>query len=180
VGTDNADAARQAVEHLLQLGHVRIGYIGGSSHLVENPERRAGYEAALRARGIAVDPSLEIEGNGWPKGGWHGMTELMNQPAPPTAVFCYNDLTAIGAIEAASAAGLRVPEQLSVVGFDDIHLAPYVFPPLTTVAQQTDQIANLAVEMALCLADGDDPPRGSALPGKLVVRRSTAPPGRKT
>jgi DNA-binding LacI/PurR family transcriptional regulator len=177
VGTDNVDAARQAIVHLLDLGHQRIAYIGSSRHREESLERQRGYEQALVARGISPDPSLVIEGDGWPEGGWLGMERLLKLPRPPGAVFCFNDMTAAGAIKAAHAAGWRVPHNLSIVGFDDINLALYLVPPLTTVAQQKDQIAQLAVEMALSLRDGNEPPANTILPGKLVVRGSTAPPG---
>ena len=95
---------------------------------------------------------------------------------PPSAVFCFNDLTAIGVLGAVQAAGLRVPDHLSVVGYDDIDIAPYLAPPLTTVAQQTEQMAILSVEMILKLLDGTELPGNRILPGRLVVRGSTAPP----
>jgi len=179
VGTDNVDAAQQAVNHLLDLGHERIAYIGDNRYREENLERQTGYEQALMARGISPDPSLVIEGddNWWPKGGWLGIERLLNLPQPPSAVFCFNDLTAIGVIGAVHAAGLCVPDDLSVVGFDDIDLAAYLVPPLTTVAQQGKQIAQLAIEMIFNLLDGNELPGNTILPGRLVVRGSTASPG---
>jgi DNA-binding LacI/PurR family transcriptional regulator len=181
VGTDNVDAARQAVNHLLDLGHERIAYIGDSGNREESLERQTGYKQALVARGVSPDPSLIIKSDDslWPKGGWQGIERLLNLPQPPSAVFCFNDLTAIGAIGAVHAAGLRVPDHLSVVGFDDIDLAPYLTPPLTTVAQQGEQIAQLAIEMIFNLLDGNELPGNTTLPGRLVVRGSTAPPGQR-
>lgn len=179
VGTDNVAAARQAVKHLLDLGHERIAYIGTNRNRDENFERWTGYQKALEEHGISPDPDLIHEDDGdWSKTGWQGISRLLNLSQPPSAVFCFNDLTAIGVIGAIYAAGLRVPNHLSVVGFDDIKLAPYLAPPLTTVAQQTEQIAQLAVEMILDLLDEKELPTNTMLPGKLIVRGSTAPPGR--
>ncbi len=176
VGIDNVHAAQLGVNHLLDLGHTRTAYIGGSRSPEESMERRYGYEQALVARGIAPDPSLVVEGNGWPEGGSLGMERLLKLHEPPSSVFCFNDVTAIGAIQAAFTAGLRVPDNISIIGFDDINLAPYLMPPLTTIAQPKDQMAQLAVEMALSLLDGEQPPDDVTLRGKLVVRGSTARP----
>ena len=176
VGTDNIDSARQAVEHLLGLGHRRIAYIGGSRSKEESAERRAGYEQALIDHGICLEPSLIVEGDGWSEGGRRSMHQLLALPSPPTAVFCFNDLTASGVLLAAYGAGVRIPQDLSVVGFDDSSLASLLVPPLTTVAQQSDQIARLALQMALDLMEGNTSPTRVTLTGKLVTRESTASP----
>ena len=175
VGTDSIDGARQAVEHLLGLGHRRIAYIGGSRSEEESAERRAGYEQALIDHGICLEPSLIVEGDGWSEGGRRSMHQLLALPSPPTAVFCFNDLTASGVLLAAYGAGVRIPQDLSVVGFDDSNLASLLVPPLTTVAQQSDQMARLALQMALDLMEGNTPSTPITLPGKLVTRKSTAP-----
>jgi DNA-binding LacI/PurR family transcriptional regulator len=101
------------------------------------------------------------------------MQRLLALPTPPTAVFCYNDATALGAMHTAHAAGLRIPEDLSVVGFDDIDLAPYLEPPLTTVAQPKREMGERAVLMALALLAGDRTVADCVLPSRLVVRGST-------
>lgn len=176
VSTDNQAAARDAVRHLLSLGHTRIAYIGSCLNLTENPERLAGYQQALAEAGLAPPAEYLVEADGWPEGGQRAMRRLLALPHPPSAVFCFNDLTALGAIEAVRSAGLRVPDDLSVAGFDDIYLARYSSPPLTTVAQQSDRMARLAVEMALALIEGTPLPTDTTLPGRLVVRQSTAPP----
>ena len=176
VGTDNIDGARQAVDHLCGLGHRRIAYIGGSRSEEEDTERRAGYEYALTGYGISRDPSLVAEGDGWHEGGQRCTEQLLALQHPPSAVFCFNDLTASGALQAAYRAGVRVPQDLSVVGFDDSSLASLLVPSLTTVAQQCDQMTRLALQMALDLMDGNPSPARFTLPGKLVVRQSTAPP----
>jgi len=179
VGTDNVAAAQQAVNHLLDLGHERIAYIGTNRNRDENFQRWVGYKEALEGRGIAPDSNLVYEGDhNWSRTGWQGVERFLKLPQPPSAVFCYNDLTAIGVIGAVHSAGLSVPNHLSVVGFDNISLAPYLAPPLTTIAQQGNQIAQLAVEMVLNLLDGKKLPANTILPGELVVRGSTAPFGR--
>jgi LacI family repressor for deo operon, udp, cdd, tsx, nupC, and nupG len=180
VSTDNVSAARQAMEHLLRLEHRRIAYIGDVRNPEEDRERRAGYEQALTARGIPVEPALGVEGNGQPEGGRQAMMQLLSLPDPPSAIFCFNDLTAIGAMQAAQANSFHVPQDLSLIGFDDIHLASYLSPPLTTVGQPKERIAGLAVETALSLAEGKEPPTDRLLPGTLVIRGSTAPPRRGT
>jgi DNA-binding LacI/PurR family transcriptional regulator len=103
------------------------------------------------------------------------MERLLGLSHPPTAVFCFNDVTAAGALLAASDANLHVPYDLSVVGFDDSRIASYLVPPLTTVAQQKDKMAQLALQMALSLLGAGEPLTSTILPGKLVVRESTAP-----
>lgn len=180
LGTDNVHAARQAVNHLLDLGHERIAYIGGDREREDNLERQTGYMQALIARGISPDARLVIEnGENPPESGWLGLEQLLKLPQPPSAVFCFDDLTAIGVIGAAYAARLRVPDHLSVVGFDDIALARHLAPPLTTVAQQKETMAQFAVEMVLDLLDKQGFPTNTMLPGRLVVRGSTAPPGQE-
>jgi len=182
VGTDNLAAAQMAVEHLLDLGHTRIAYIGDTRNWQESEERWAGYERGLAQRGLSPSPPLTSgRGGGWTAMGRACGEYLLQLPEPPTAVFCYNDLTAIGAIGALYAAGLRVPEDMSVVGYDDISLARHFEPPLTTIAQDKERLAELAVEMLLELINGQEPARKRLLlPGQLVVRASTGPPPRST
>ena len=174
--TDNVQGGRQAGEHLLDLGHTRIGYIGWRRHEEQNRDRQAGLEQALAGRGLGLDPALVVDGDGWPEGGCRGVQYLLTLTQPPTALFCFNDLSAIGAMEAAQAAGWHVPRDLSVVGFDDIHLARYAHPPLTTVAQPCNALAHRTVQMALDLIAGEESPVGAPLPARLVVRSSTDHP----
>ncbi len=171
---DNVGAGEMAAIHLLDLGHRRIAYIGGTRTQPENDDRQSGYARALEKRGQSVDPALITLGNGWSDGGRDCMREFLKLAHPPTAVFCYNDLTAFGAIGAIQAAGLRVPQDISVVGFDDIALASILHPPLTSIAQDKEQMAKLAVEMAHALATGKPAAPRTILPGRLVVRASTA------
>ena len=175
VGTDSVDGARQATEHLLNLNHRRIAYIGGTRSAEESLERQKGYLQALQARGIPPDPLLIVQGDGWCGGGKECMEQLLALPQPPTAVFCFNDVTAAGVLQAIHNAALRVPEDVSVVGFDDTSLASCLVPPLTTIAQPMDALARLALRTAFDpLAEHETSTR-VILSGKLVVRESTGP-----
>jgi LacI family transcriptional regulator, repressor for deo operon, udp, cdd, tsx, nupC, and nupG len=174
IGIDSVGAGRIAVTHLLDLGHRRIAYIGSSRYRAESNERQSGYLLALRERGIAMDPSL-ITASDNRSGEEPGcMQKLLKLESPPTAVFCFNDMTAFGAISAIQSVGLRVPQDISVVGFDDIPLAAVLFPPLTSIAQDNEQMARLAVEMANALATGKPAAERTILSGRLVVRASTS------
>ena len=173
--TDNVQGGRLATEHLLHLGHRRIGCITGASDLTPSAGRADGYRQALAAAGIPCDETLIIKGDFQDQSGYVGAQELLRLPNPPTAIFACNDLMAIGAMSAALEAGLRVPTDLSVVGFDDIHLAGYVNPPLTTVAQPKFELGRTAARMLLERIDKRDlAPRRCLLPTQLVVRHSTA------
>jgi len=174
IGIDHIAAGEMAANHLLDLGHRRVAYIGGLRCKAESDDRQKGYERALAIRGLVVDRALIALGDSWPEGGQICMRQFLNLEHPPTAVFCFNDLTALGAIGAIHSAGLRVPQDISVVGFDDITLASFLHPPLTSIAQDKEQMAKLAVEMANALATGKPAPERTILPGRLVVRASTS------
>ncbi len=184
VEVDNAAGSREAICHLLSLGHRRIAHIAGPAREWDAIERLRGYEESLQAAGLAVDRELLFPGDNQPQGGIAGMRYLLALQAPPTAVFCYNDATAIGAMRTACAAGLRIPDDMSIVGFDDIDLARYFEPPLTTVAQPKQQMGSLAVEMVLQLVSNVQQAdqanqievKDCVLPSRLVVRESTAAP----
>jgi DNA-binding LacI/PurR family transcriptional regulator len=174
IGIDNIASGEMAVEHLLNLGHRRIAYIGGLRCKAESDDRQNGYERALEKHGLPIDRSLIALGDSWPEGGQVRMRQFLNLPQPPTAVFCFNDLTALGAIGAIQSAGLRVPQDISVVGFDDIALSSSLYPPLTSIAQDKERMAKLAVDMAHALATGQSVSERTILPGRLVVRASTS------
>ncbi|MEW5958410.1 MAG: LacI family DNA-binding transcriptional regulator [Chloroflexota bacterium] len=174
VGVDNHNSSREATQHLLDLGHRRIAHIAGLPEEWDSMERQKGYEQALQAGGLPVDPALIVRSDGRPKAGTEAMQQLLALPARPTAVFCYNDATALGAMRAAYAAGRRIPQDLSVVGFDDIDLARYFEPPLTTIAQPKREMGGKAVQMILNLLAGDKV-EDCMLPGRLIVRASTMP-----
>ncbi len=175
VHIDNVAGGYLATCHLLDLGHRRIGYIGGPPHLSSVPNRSAGYLRALQEAGLPVDDRLLVAGNFRDFGGYGGAQALFALPDPPTAIFAGNDLMAIGVLAAARDAGIAVPDDLSIVGFDDIHLAGYINPPLTTVAQPKYELGVIAAELLLArLGEPDLPPQRRLLQAQLVVRQSTA------
>ncbi len=176
VASDSRQGAALAVSYLLRLGHTRIAYIAGPPMARSNRERLAGYRETLAAAGISPDPAWIVEGNGRPEAGEWGVQRLLAAPVRPTAVFCYNDMTAIGALRAARAAGLRVPEDFSIVGFDDILFAAYTEPPLTTVAQPKYEMGRTAMGVLLRLLQGERTPTHLQLPCRLVERASCGPP----
>jgi DNA-binding LacI/PurR family transcriptional regulator len=181
IGVDNRHGGYLATEHLLQLGHRRIAYVAAPDERGDSMERLAGYYEALDEAGVDPDPSLLVKGTGRAGGGEGALPLLQALPDPPTAVFCYNDMTAIGLIHAAHAAGLSLPQDLAIVGFDDIVFAPYVHPALTTVAQPVAELGRGAMEMVLSLhPNGNSDPSASTdrtLPGWLVVRASSGANG---
>ncbi len=177
VGTTNWQGGLAATRHLLELGHRRIGLIAGPSGMMCSRARVDGYRAALETAGITFDPALTREGDFHHEAGYTAGLELLRMPDRPTAVFTGNDLQALGLYEAARELGLRIPEDLSVVGFDDLPLARWVGPPLTTVRQPLTQMAGAAARLVLDMARGQRvaTPRVD-LATRLVVRSSTAPP----
>ncbi len=175
--TDNAQGGWQATHHLVYLGHQRIGCITGPSNLTPSADRFAGYQGALRESNIALDETLVIQGDFQYEGGYQAAQKLLALTNPPTAIFACNDLMAIGAISAAIELGLQVPRDLSVIGFDDIRLASFTNPPLTTVVQPKYEMGVLATRLLFERMDKRDlPPRRQLLETALVIRRSTAAP----
>ena len=175
VTVENRVAGREATKHLLELGHRRIAHIAGRTGEWDSEERQRGYKEMLRSCGLDVDPALILPGTGYPEGGIEAMNQLLALPALPSALFCYNDLTAFGAMQAARAAGMRIPQDLSVVGVDDLSLTRFVEPPLTTISQPIRQMGEMAVQMVLELIAGAESVDTRVLPVRLVVRRSTMP-----
>jgi LacI family transcriptional regulator len=177
VSAMHAAGAKLATEHLLDLGHRRIGAIGGIPGWYANDERMIGFRAALAAEGLLPDPAL-VRRSDWriPRGE-EAAEELLSLPDPPTAIFGFNDNVAIGALNVARRRGLRVPEDISIVGFDDIQLAPHINPPLTTMRQDKLGLGAAAGDALVARIAGDPgrPPM-HRLPVELVVRGSTAPP----
>jgi DNA-binding LacI/PurR family transcriptional regulator len=173
VSIDNPAGARAVTEHLIALGHRRIAYIGDRFGLHSDTERCAGYRDSLAAAGIAYDPSLVVTGDSGPQSGLDAMRELLSRAEPPTAVFCYNDMSAYGAMRAARDAGLRIPEDISIAGFDDLFLSSYTDPPLTTVRQPKHEMGRDAACILLDLLAGGNP-TSIIKQGALVQRQSTA------
>ncbi|MBD1538322.1 MULTISPECIES: LacI family DNA-binding transcriptional regulator [Pseudarthrobacter] len=177
VGAANWDGGYSATQHLLQLGHKRIGMIGGREDLQCSSAREDGYSSALRRAGIQVDPALMVPGDFSIESGEAATRKLLQLEDRPTAIFTGNDDQALGAYRAARAAGLSIPDDLSIVGFDDIPAAEWVEPGLTTVRQPVVQMAETAMRALLRHLDGDEElPQRIELGTELVVRGSTAPP----
>lgn len=176
VVVENRAAARQAVEYLLGLGHRRIAFIAGTPGTGQSAERQKGYADALQAAALPVDPALMMEGGFMQSGGYAATERLLALDQPPTAIFAANDEMAFGAIDAAHSLGMAVPEQMSVMGFDDIPTASGVFPPLTTMRQPVSDMAASAVGEVIALIQGGAvAAKRIAFPLELVVRQSTGP-----
>lgn len=177
VHIDNLTAAFEAVHYLLNLGHLRIACIEGPKHMPLCQYRSQGYVQALRRNGISVENALTAQGDFTYESGARAVSELMALPSPPTAIFCHNDIMAIGAMFQAKKMGLRIPQDLSVVGFDDIKASQFTDPPLTTVAQPRFQLGRQAMLLLLEQLQGNPVQSGSLLlDSELVVRESTAAP----
>lgn len=179
VDSDNLTGGRQATEHLLSLGHRRIALLGGRRDLESSRLREEGYRQALEAAGIAIDPELIRSGDYLRVGARNPVRFLLSLPEPPTAIFAANDLSAIGAMETAAELGLRVPDDLSVIGFDDVPEAAGAVPPLTTIRQDLQRMGELGVRLLITLLEGKTPDEEHVrLATRLVVRSSTARPRR--
>ena len=179
IGATNWHGGLAATRHLIELGHRRIGVVGGPASMMCSRARIDGYRAALDTAGVTVDPALIRDGDFHHESGYALGLELLGLPDPPTAVFTGNDIQALGLYEAARELGLRIPEDLSVVGFDDLPIARWVGPPLTTVRQPLTQMAEAAAHLVLDLSRGRQPATTRVdLATSLVVRSSTAPPSR--
>jgi len=178
IGTAHRRGARIAAEHLLALGHRAFGHITAPpAQAAAARMRRAGVRDALRSAGIDPATLLVVEGDAHVDGGARAAEMLLAERGPLTAIICYNDLTAIGALRAIRRAGLSVPHDVSVIGFDDIEMAAWTDPPLTTIRQPIERLARWAVDrLALELRGEPSEPAHIALEPTLVVRGSTAPP----
>lgn len=177
VVVDNHGGAYGATAHLILQGHRGIGFVGGPPESTTTQDRQAGFEAALRERGIPLDYRYLRYGDLRPHGGYQAMRELLDLAERPTAVLIANDLMALGAIKAIREAGLDIPRDVAVVGFDDVPITSYVDPPLSTVAVPMHQLGQEAARTMLGLLGGDGHPPPRTLPTKLVVRRSSGPDG---
>lgn len=178
ITSDNVGGSRLAAEHLVSLGHRRIAYIRGAETFTADAPRLEGFRQACREAGLDPDGTPELRGDGQFEGGERAATELLEKGCDVTAIACYNDITAIGAMRALRTVRRRVPADVSVIGCDDIAAASWVVPALTTVAQQKSEMGRLAVErLARSL---DDPehlaaPETIRLPMVLRERESTGP-----
>ncbi|MEV4656796.1 LacI family DNA-binding transcriptional regulator [Micromonospora sp. NPDC049301] len=180
IGATNWAGSLSANQYLLGLGHRRIGFIAGPPHLMCSRARLDGYRAALAAAGIALDDTLIRPGNFYHEAGYTAGTQLLSLPDPPTAIFAASDQMALGVYEAVRRRGLRVPDDISVVGFDDLPEVRWCSPPLTTVRQPLAKMGMLAARTVLRLAAGEtiESPRVE-LATDLIERDSAATPRRR-
>ncbi|WP_442930806.1 LacI family DNA-binding transcriptional regulator [Micromonospora sp. NBC_00421] len=177
IGATNWAGSLRATQYLLGLGHGRIGFIAGPPQLMCSRARMDGYRAALDAAGLAVDDRLVRPGNFYHESGYTAGMHLLGLPEPPTAIFASSDQMALGVYEAVRKRGLRVPDDVSVVGFDDLPEVRWCSPPLTTIRQPLAEMGMLAARTVLRLARGEtiESPRVE-LATDLVVRDSAAAP----
>jgi LacI family transcriptional regulator len=177
VGASNWQGAFNATDYLIQLGHKRIGFITGSLDLGAAIDRLDGYKTAMRTHHIPIDSDLIYEGTFAQPDGYTGTIQFLNLQQPPTAIFASNDCMALGVIDAIRDHGLKIPDDISVIGFDDIPQASLVRPALTTVQQPLEQMGRLATQMLLeILTNTDSKPHRIELPTQLMIRDSTAKP----
>ncbi|MCX6029945.1 MAG: LacI family DNA-binding transcriptional regulator [Chloroflexi bacterium] len=182
VDVDNYNSAKEVVGYLLRLGYRRVATIAGPHNMIAGHDRRRGYQDALRARGMIPDPALIAEGDFLEDGGFVAMQQLLaraRQPGAnglPDAVFVASDMMATGALRALRDAGIRVPGDMAVVGYDDMPFAARTEPPLTTVRQPIHRAGAVAAETLFELIENPNtPPRRIILPTELVIRASTGP-----
>ncbi len=170
----NLEGSRAAARHLVGLGHRRIAYVGDQFGYQSDIERFAGYREALEAADIPFLKELVVHGDGKPEAAMRAMDKLLALPNRPTAVCCYNDMSALGGMRSISLHGLRVPEDISVVGFDDLFFASYTQPTLTTVRQPMRRMGQLAMESLFKLMSGEESAIRIKVEAELIVRESTA------
>lgn len=176
VGSNNWNGGLVATRHLIELGHRRIGVIAGPRDILCSRARVDGYRSALDEAGLPLDPALVQWGNFRPDGGYDRGGALLDLPERPSAIFAGSDLQALGVVRAAEERGLRVPEELSLVGYDNLPITQWLNPPLTTVNQPLREMAAHATRLVLDLAEGRAPSSAHVELGtELVVRSSTVP-----
>ncbi|HCU48431.1 MAG TPA: LacI family transcriptional regulator [Micromonosporaceae bacterium] len=177
IGAANWTGGLRATEHLIGLGHRRIGFIAGPPQLLCSRARLDGYRTAMEAAGLPIDEKLIFPGNFYHEAGFAGGTHMLNLPDPPTAIFASSDQMALGVYEAVRRKGLRVADDISIVGFDDLPEVRWCSPPLTTVRQPLAEMGLLAARTVLRLAQREkiESPRVE-LATELIIRDSTAPP----
>jgi len=177
VYVDDHDAAYAITEHLIQLGHTRIGFLWGEPHHRSSPERYQGYADALKDYGIPINRKLILPGRYAFDDGFRGARKLLALKEPPTAIFGCNDEIAAGVLAAARSAGLDVPWDLSIAGFEDSPFSKQAWPALTTARQSTSEIgAHAALHLITSLQNQGPEPANEGFMPELVVRGSTAPP----
>ncbi|MGE5528657.1 MAG: LacI family DNA-binding transcriptional regulator [Patescibacteria group bacterium] len=179
VGVDNYGVAENAVDHLHSLGHTEIAFIGGPFDHLNVQDRLAGFKQAMQKRGLPITEHRIVESDFQIAGGYRAMMRILGKDERVTAVFCANDLMAVGAVQAIQHRGLRVPDDISVVGTDDDLTGQVITPPLTTIRQPVRQMGIEAAQQLLQLIDGSGNRRRLFLASELIRRRSTGPRSRE-
>jgi LacI family transcriptional regulator len=183
VGTDNVLAAAMLTEHLIRLGHARIALISGTAGLYTAERRREGYEATLRAHGLAVDPGLIVDGHYDGEGGYDAAMRLMTRAGDrPTAILAASNVMGIGALQACNELAVRCPDDISLAGIDDVPWSNVIRPRITASVQPIDDMARAACRLLMdriaAPAGQPLPFRDAVLPPRLLIGQSTAPPAR--
>jgi LacI family transcriptional regulator len=177
VTTNNVEGAKQAVEHLISLGHRNIAYLAGPSQLPGAMDRVEGYKKALKRYGIPFREELVLYGHSTAKDGYKGFMELINREIDFTALFCANDVVAVGTMRAAQENGIRIPDDISLVGYDDIEIASLLSVPLTTVWQPRKEQGEMAAKILMdILIKKERILQKVVMEQKLIIRMSTKPP----
>ena len=175
---DYHEGIRQGVQHLAALGHRHIGFISGPMRLHSAKSRLAAFELSLNECGITPNPAWLIEGDHTLEGGISAMDTLLERGAMPTAIMCSNDMTALGVLHKAYRKGLRIPDDLSIIGFDNLQMSKVMIPPLTSIQMSRIELARAAVTALRADVEGTGHQREYRIPTSLVVRESTSyPPG---
>lgn len=176
ISSDNTEAVRGTVGYLAGLGHRRIAFVAGLPGSYVGESRLAGYREGMEAAGLPISAELVAVGDFTQETGYRGVQQLLELPERPTAIICCSDKAAIGALQAAREAGVAVPDELSVVGFDDIDEARVVHPPLTTVRQDMPRLGRLAIELLdRLITEPSGSPPVVITPTELLVRGTTGP-----
>lgn len=177
VDVDNYLGAKLAVEHLISLGHKRIGLIGGPSYLMSSHDRRKAFYETLDKNDLKIDKELIIDGIHTYESGYNCMDMLLSVPEPPTAVFVAGDIMAFGAIQYLKRRNIKVPRDMSIIGFDDVPFSSIIEPPLTTIRQSSYEKGYVAANVLLNILNGKSISKfEKLLPVKLIIRHSTAAP----
>ena len=173
---DNAGGAKKAVHYLASLGHQRIAYIGGIGDFASGLYRKKGFTEAMKELALPINPAYILEGKWSEESGYNALFQLFDLEIPPTAVFCANDRMAIGALQAAYDRKIKVPDQISVMGFDNVQFSAYTTPPLTTLTVPIYEIGKFAANQIIAIDNGKKFFRKEVFDVNIVIRDSTAPP----
>ena len=179
ISIDDADGAYQATRHLIVLGHRRIAYLGDEFGLASNEGRLEGFQRAMREAAVELPAGYTVLGDGKREGAAKACAALLALSDRPTGIVCYNDMSALGAMDAAAESQLSIPADLSLVGFDDLFFTSALQPPLTTIRQPKRELGRRSMDMLLAMIKGEAAPRVEVVQGELVVRGSTQAPDAK-